>query len=49
METEGRPPDLTPEQIISWLDECRQFMFEVWNSNPHLKEEWDRINQKQGI
>lgn len=40
----GETPLLTHEQTIEWLDGMRQFMFEVWRSNPKQvpaeKREW---------
>lgn len=29
------------EQIIEWLDEYREFMFEIWKNDPELKEQWN--------
>ena len=40
----GSTPKLTAEQIVTWLDLHRQFMFEVWKNNPQLRERWLRIN-----
>ncbi len=36
---------LTPEQIIQWLESYRELMFEVWNKNPELRKEWERLNK----
>ncbi len=47
VQPEMQPVLLTPEQIILWLDGHRQFMFEVWKNNPHLREEWERLNPPQ--
>ena len=41
----GRTPRLTAEETILWLDGHREFMFEVWRSNPGFREKWLRINQ----
>jgi len=37
--------NLSPEQIIEWLDGHRQFMFEVWEKNPELRKEWELLNK----
>lgn len=42
----GKKLTPTPEQIITWLDAHRQFMWEVWRSNPSLYEEWKRLNNR---
>ena len=36
---------LTPEQIIDWLESYRELMIEVWNKNPELRKEWERLNK----
>jgi hypothetical protein len=39
---EQTPPDLTPEQILIWLDQTRSLMFEVWRRNPALRRKYER-------
>ena len=39
------PPQLSPEEIILWLDGYRQMMWEVWRKNPELRKQWERLNQ----
>jgi hypothetical protein len=41
----GSIPKLTPEQTIQWLESYRKLMFEIWKSNPSLREQWEIINQ----
>lgn len=43
---EQKPDRLTPEQALTWLDGWREFMFEVWRSNPHLRKEYERLQAK---
>jgi hypothetical protein len=31
---------LTPEQILTWLEGWREFMFEVWRKNPELRKDY---------
>ncbi|HSA59429.1 MAG TPA: hypothetical protein VLJ37_07055 [bacterium] len=38
-----RTPDFTPEQILTWLDQTRKFMFEVWRRNPALRRRYDKL------
>ena len=38
-------PQLTPEEIIEWLEAYRQLMFEIWTANPQLRQDWERLNQ----
>ncbi|MBK9292941.1 MAG: hypothetical protein IPM57_00595 [Oligoflexia bacterium] len=35
---------LTPEQIILWLESHLELMSEIWQNNPQLREEWEKIN-----
>ena len=39
---------LTPEQIVEWLESHRAMMFEVWKSNPKLREQWEFLNSDNG-
>lgn len=43
---EQKPMRLSPEDCLKWLDSCREFMFEVWRSNPHLRKEYERLQAK---
>lgn len=43
---EQKPVRLSPEDCLKWLDGCREFMFEVWRSNPHLRKEYERLQAK---
>ncbi len=43
---EQKPIRLSPEDCLKWLDGCREFMFEVWRSNPHLRKEYERLQAK---
>jgi len=36
---------LTPEQILTWLDGWREFIFEVWKQNPELKDKYLQSNR----
>lgn len=45
--TEQKPMRLSPEDCLKWLDGCREFMFEVWRSNPHLRKEYERLQAKE--
>ncbi|MDO8526458.1 MAG: hypothetical protein Q7T03_02085 [Deltaproteobacteria bacterium] len=38
-------PQFSPEQTLVWLDEQRQFLFEVWKKNPKLRKRWETLNQ----
>lgn len=40
----GSTPRLSAEQVILWLDGYRQWMFEIWRSNPKLREKWLKTN-----
>ena len=40
----SKPNQLSPEQIIEWLEGHRELMIEIWTSNPGSKEEWERLN-----
>lgn len=42
---ENPPPTFSFEQTIVWLDDMRQFIFELWKNNPKLKEAWDAENE----
>ncbi len=35
-------PQLTPEQILTWLDQTRELMFEVWRCNPALRLKFEK-------
>lgn len=41
-----RPVRLSPEQCLEWLDGWREFMFELWQKNPHLRAEHERLRAK---
>ena len=35
---------LTPEEVITWLEGHRQWMFEIWKNDPKLRKKWEKIN-----
>ena len=37
--------DLTPEEIIQWLEAYRRLMFEIWEKNPELYERYQELNK----
>jgi hypothetical protein len=45
--TPTETPELSPEQIIEWLDGYRQLMWEVWKNNPELRKNWEKLNQDE--
>ncbi len=36
-------PEPTPEQILTWLDQTREFLFEVWKKNPALRKRFEAL------
>jgi len=42
---EYKEPDYTPEQILTWLDNWRAFMFEIWKNDPSLRKEYEKLNR----
>jgi len=36
---------LTPEQVLTWLDQVRAFMFEVWEKNPELRKKYENLRK----
>ena len=39
-----RPPRLTAEQTLTWLDGWREFMFEVWRCNPASRKRFEKLH-----
>lgn len=39
-----RPPRISPEQCLEWLDGWRALMFEVWQQNPDLRKRYEQWN-----
>lgn len=42
-ERDKRMPGLVPEQILTWLDQTRELMIEVWRKNPSLRSRFEKL------
>jgi hypothetical protein len=46
MERTWQYKKLPAQKKLEWLDNWREFMFEVWRNNPELRKTYEEFNKK---